>query len=83
MKTAFLARDDREMAKNDFDGVSLRVAIREAGRLGVGVRQINRTGELLFFVAGQRSVRVNCRKKDAPRKLCMMLRDVAAERGRT
>lgn len=54
-------------------GASLRECCREAERLGVRYWKIRRTGEYQFEFPGKR-IKVNARRKDAPRILTVMLR---------
>ncbi len=50
-------------------------ALKAANALGCVCRQAEGTGDVIVtFNVGERSERVNCRRKDAPRHLIMRLR---------
>lgn len=66
---------------NRHDGISLRAAVILAKALGVEVTIARRTGEYVFDPGpGCRRVRANMRRKDTPRVVAKLLRDVE-ERG--
>lgn len=57
---------------------SLREMLARARRLGLQVYQPRATGEVVVRVPGRPSVRVNARRKDAPRRLLKLV--LCAER---
>lgn len=61
-------------------GCNLREALVRALQLGLEVEHVNRTGEVRVYISGRPSVRLNGRRKDAPRALTTMLNQI--ERGR-
>ena len=54
-------------------GMSLRAALADARSNGCQVRTARRTGEVVIQSPGEKRVRVNCRRKDAPRSLTKFL----------
>jgi len=61
---------ETDMKEKVFTGMSLRKAIEFAYRIGCSVRHPNRTGELIIgHHLAVKSVRINARRKDAPRSL--------------
>jgi hypothetical protein len=54
--------------------MSLVNALRMARALGWGVRPLRATGEVLVVCPGFRPIRLNGRKKDAQRRLTVLLR---------
>ena len=63
----------------NYTGCNLREALIHATQLGCEVEHVNRTGEVRVYLPGRRSVRINSRRKDAPRALTTLLRQL--ERG--
>lgn len=61
------------MATATFTGMNLRDAIRDAKLLGCQVFKARRTGELVFRNPNGDKVRVNGRRKDAPKSLTSFL----------
>jgi hypothetical protein len=55
---------------------TLRVALAEAARRGMTVQKVYRTGEV-DVICGSKRVRINARRKDAPRALLTLLRRAA------
>lgn len=62
-------------------GMNLRDAVYEARELGAVIEPVRRTGELRFTFPGLPAVRVNARKKSAPRRLTKLLILARAKRG--
>ena len=60
---------------NVYEGMSLRDALAVAREIGCTVSHPRRTGEVRIEKDGKR-LNVNNRKKDAPRVLVWMLRDL-------
>ena len=52
-------------------------ALAAAASLGFDVRHVNGTGEVQVSRPGRPPLRLNCRKKDAPRRLLTLLRGAA------
>jgi hypothetical protein len=63
----------------NYTGCNLREALIHATQLGCEVEYVNRTGEVRVYLPGHRSVRLNGRRKDAPRALTTLLNQI--ERG--
>lgn len=60
-------------------GINLIDAVRSARRLGILVEHLRKTGELRWsHPSAQKPIRVNSRRKDAPRHATTFLRKVAA-----
>lgn len=63
-------------------GQNLREALREAEDLGCTVRHIIRTGELTITPPwGGKWIRINMRRKDAPRSLTTLLGKIRRNNG--
>ncbi len=54
-------------------GSNLRDALNEAKQLGLIVKPVRRTGEVRVYCPGHPSVRINIRRKDAPRALTTLI----------
>jgi len=57
-------------------GCNLREALICATQLGLEVEHVNRTGEVRVYLPGRRSMRLNARRKDAPRALTTLLNQI-------
>lgn len=60
-------------------GANLKDAYKEADRLGVPYGYIRRTGEVRFRFPDGTTIKVNSRRKDAPRDLTTKLRKIRTD----